>query len=140
MSTLFKTYVLFVLMFFPAIMPGSSMIPVTQRFSARSRLAPWQEAETGVMGVWNRITIDSVNVHSRISSSVNPNCTGLGGKEVEAECFSIQQNFWLSDSNGKVALWVQNVVELAGLEGGPFFAKYAFLVWTPTEALQGYQE
>lgn len=59
-----------------------------------------------------------------------------GGKEVEAECFSIQQNFWLSDSNGNVALWVQNVVELAELEGGPFFATYAFLVWTPTEALQ----
>ena len=70
-------------MFFPAIMPGSSMMPVVQRFSARNRSAPRPEAETGVVGVWNRITIDSVNVHSRISSNMNPDCTGLGGRRLK---------------------------------------------------------
>jgi hypothetical protein len=35
-----------------------------------------------------------------------------------------------------MVLWVQNVIELAELEEGLFFATYAFFVWTPTDALQ----
>jgi len=89
-----------------------------------------------VLAAWNRITIDSVNVYSMIGSEVNSDCTGLGTQETEVECFSIQQNFWVSDSKGNAVLWAQSVVELAEFEEGLLYATYAFLVWTPTEALQ----
>jgi hypothetical protein len=35
-----------------------------------------------------------------------------------------------------MVFWVQNVVELAELEEGLFFATYAFFVWAPTDPLQ----
>jgi hypothetical protein len=71
-----------------------------------------------------------------IGPEVNSDCTGLGTLETDVECFSIQQNFWVSDSKGTPVLWAQNVVELAEFEEGLLFATYAFVVWTPTEALQ----
>jgi len=67
---------------------------------------------------------------------LNRDCTWLGTTQLEVECFSIQQNFWVADSKGDMVFWTQNVIQLAELEEGVFFATYAFLVWNSTDALQ----
>jgi len=89
-----------------------------------------------VLGAWNSITIDGASVHSRRGGQLNRDCTRLGTTQSEVECFSIQQNFWISNSMGSMVFWIQNVVQLAELEEGVFFATYAFLVWNSTDGLQ----
>jgi hypothetical protein len=88
----------------------------------------------GALGVWDRITLDSVNVRSRIGSEVDPDCTHLGNQQADVECFSIQQNFWIADSKGNMVLWVQNVVQLAEM-AGQLFGTYSFFVWNSTNPL-----
>jgi len=111
------------------------MTVLGQRSSSQTNF-PQSNYETDVLAVWNRIAIDSINVHSILGSEVNRDCIDLGAQETEAECFSIQQNFWVSDSKDEPVFWVQNVVELAEFSEGAALATYAFVVWTPTEALQ----
>jgi hypothetical protein len=129
-----KTYVLLAVLLVPAIVPASTVKFAGQLTSSHNNSPSSGTSE--VFGVWNRILIDSVNVQSRIGSQVNSDCTHLGTQQGEVECFSIQQNFWISDSKGNMVLWVQNVVQLAELGKGMLFATYAFFVWTSTDPLQ----
>jgi len=106
---------------------------VPHGFSARKELA--NDAAKAI-AVWNKITIDAANVYSRRGAQLNSDCTLLGAGQAEVECFSIQQNFWISNSTGDFVFWAQNVIQLAELERGLFFATYAFLVWNSKDALQ----
>ena len=114
--------------------PGLSMTILAQRLPSQKNYAP-QPNEVDALALWNRITIGSINVHSVLGFEVNPDCIDLGAQETEAECFSIQQNFWVSDSKGDPVFWAQNIVELAEFSK-TVLATYAFVVWPPTEALQ----
>ena len=118
------------------VQPGLSMTILARRFSSQKSNDSQSNIEADVLAVWNRIAIESINVHSILGFEVNRDCTRLGAQESEAECFSIQQNFWVSNSKGDPVFWVQNVVELAEFSEGAAFATYAFVVWTPREALQ----
>jgi hypothetical protein len=89
-----------------------------------------------VLAVWNRITLDSVSVQSRRGAQVVQDCARLGTNQSEVECFSIQQNFWVTNSKGDFVFWAQNAVELAELEAGVFFGTYAFVVWNSADPLQ----
>jgi hypothetical protein len=89
-----------------------------------------------VLGAWNAITIDAAYVYSRRGSQPNPDCTRLGPNQTEVECFSIQQNFWIFNSRGKMVFWAQNAVQLAELKKGLFFGTYAFVVWSAMDPLQ----
>jgi hypothetical protein len=89
-----------------------------------------------VLGVWSSITFDHVGVQSRRGPQVIEDCSRLGTNQSEIECFSIQQNFWISNSRGDFVFWAQNAVELAQLETGVFFGTYAFVVWNSADPLQ----
>jgi hypothetical protein len=89
-----------------------------------------------VLALWNRITVDDVNVQSRRGPQVIQDCSRLGTNQTGVECFSIQQNFWISNSTGDFVFWAQNAVEFAELEAGVFFATYAFVVWNSADPLQ----
>jgi hypothetical protein len=52
------------------------------------------------------------------------------------ECFSIQQNFWISNLRRDLVFWAQNAIELAELKPGVFYATYAFVVWDMADPLQ----
>ena len=82
-----------------------------------------------VVAVWNRITLDQVRVHSRRGSRLIEDCARLGAAQSEVDCFSIQQNFWISNFKGEAQFWVQNVVEFAELKAGVFSGTYVFVVW-----------
>jgi hypothetical protein len=45
------------------------------------------------------------------------------------DCFSVQQNFWISDSSGTLVLWARNSVYLANL-GGAYHGTYSFQVYS----------
>lgn len=91
---------------------------------------------THVLAAWNRITVDAVSVQSRRGARLIQDCTKLGTNQSEVECFSIQQNFWISNSRGELVFWAQNVIELAELEAGVFFGTYAFVVWNSADPIQ----
>jgi hypothetical protein len=130
-----KVELLFTLLLLSAIVLSPDTVSAQPEFSALdSSTSPNQAGE--VLGVWNGITINAANARSRRGAQLNPDCTRLGPRQVEVECFSIQQNFWVSDFKGDVVFWVQNVVQLAELQVGLFFATYAFFVWNPKDALQ----
>lgn len=82
-----------------------------------------------VIAVWERVDLEGVAVTSRRGAAKIGDCTRVGAAQSEVDCFSIQQNFWISNSAGKMLLWTQNVVELAQLEQGVFFATFVFIVW-----------
>ena len=119
---------LFSLLLLTAVSPACPAL----RVSPNNNSGP----SNGIIGVWNSIKIVAAHVHSRRSSQLNSDCTHLGAAQSEVECFSIQQNFWVSNSHGDMVLWVQNVVQLAELADGIFFATYAFLVWNSKDPLQ----
>ncbi len=50
------------------------------------------------------------------------------------DCFSIQQNFWISDSLGDLVLWAQNAVEFANLGGTMYYGTFTFQVWNSSAA------
>jgi hypothetical protein len=82
-----------------------------------------------VIAVWERVDLEGVAVTSRRGAAKIGDCTRVGAAQTEVDCFSIQQNFWISNSAGEMLLWAQNVVELAQLEQGVFFATFVFIVW-----------
>ena len=89
-----------------------------------------------VLAAWNNISMDEVSVQSRRGARVIQDCSRLGANQSEVECFSIQQNFWISNWRGDLVFWAQNVIELAELEPGMFFGTYAFVVWNSADAVR----
>ena len=85
------------------------------------------------IAVWERVGLEGVAVTSRKGAAKIGDCTRVGAAQIEVDCFSIQQNFWISNSAGKMLLWGQNVVELAQLEEGIFFATFVFIVWNSSD-------
>ena len=76
------------------------------------------------VSVWSRITIQSVAAYSTIYERPPDDCM----RPKWVKCFSIQQNFWISDSKGVPVLWAQNVIDLAKFNA-TYYGTYSFEVW-----------
>jgi hypothetical protein len=81
------------------------------------------------IAAWERVDLEDAAVTSRKGAAKIEDCTRVGIPQTEVDCFSVQQNFWISNSAGKMLLWAQNVVQLAELRQGVFFATFVFIVW-----------
>jgi hypothetical protein len=77
------------------------------------------------ISVWSTLTVEAGDAYSSFGERPIEDC--LRPKRVD--CFSIQQNFWISDSTNKFVLWAQNTVELARLDNSIYYGTFAFQVW-----------
>lgn len=84
------------------------------------------------VSVWSKLTIESGGAYSTFAERPIEDC--LRPKRVD--CFSIQQNFWISDSANKFVLWAQNTVELARLDSQFYYGTFTFQVWNGSETRQ----
>jgi len=84
------------------------------------------------VSVWSKITIGMADAYSTLDGRPIEDC--LRPKLVD--CFSIQQNFWISDSLGNFVLWAQNTVELAKVASPTYYGTYTFQVWTNSTGRQ----
>lgn len=115
-STLLILLVIVVLSFPPRISIGET----------RTVISP------GSVSVWSRLTIEMADAYSSLNERAIEDC--LRPKRVD--CFSIQQNFWISDSLGELVLWAQNTVELASLGGTGYYGTFIFQVWNSSSPLE----
>jgi hypothetical protein len=83
----------------------------------------------GTVSIWSKITLERASAYSWTNQRPPEDC--MHPKHVE--CFSIQQNLWIFDSNGEPVLWTQNAVELAKVEGKAYLGTFAFQVWSPAQ-------
>jgi hypothetical protein len=88
--------------------------------------------EVGTTSVWSSLTFSAGGAYSTVNQRAIEDC--LRPKRVD--CFSIQQNSWISDSLGNPVLWVQNAVELAKLDGASYYGTFTFQIWNGTTARQ----
>ncbi len=79
------------------------------------------------VSVWSSLTTKIAGAYSSVAERPIQDC--LRPKPVD--CFSIQQNSWISDSTGNFVLWAQNVVELAKLDSATYYGTFTFQVWSP---------
>ncbi len=77
-------------------------------------------APTSLIGVENTVYINNV------SATNSSSCAFALG----SNCFSIQQNFWISTPTQNIAYWGQNIVWVSQLvPDGPWLAGSAYQVW-----------
>lgn len=79
---------------------------------------------SNIVSVWSRITIQNADAYSSIYESAPDDC--MHPKWVQ--CFSVQQNFWIIDSEGVPVLWAQDVIDLAKLNA-TYYGTFSFEVW-----------
>jgi hypothetical protein len=77
------------------------------------------------VSVWSTLTIKAGDAYSSFGERPIEDC--LRPKRVD--CFSIQQNFWITDSTNRFVLWAQNTVELARLDTAVYYGTFTFQVW-----------
>jgi hypothetical protein len=82
------------------------------------------------VSVWSRITIQNADAYSTIYEQPPEDCM----RPKWVKCFSIQQNFWISDSKGVPVLWAQNVIDLAKFNA-TYYGTYSFEAWTVKELM-----
>lgn len=80
---------------------------------------------SNTVSVWSKITIQNADAYSTVYEHPPDDCM----RPKWIKCFSIQQNFWIIDSNRVPILWAQNVVDLAKFNG-TYLGTYSFEVWT----------
>ncbi|MGA2972026.1 MAG: hypothetical protein ABSE39_05305 [Candidatus Bathyarchaeia archaeon] len=93
---------------------------------------PFSSIGHEAVSVWSKITIRMANADSTFGERPIEDCL----RPNRVDCFSIQQNFWISDSTGSFVLWAQNAVELAKLESPIYYGTYTFQVWNSSTARQ----
>ena len=84
------------------------------------------------ISVWSKITIGMADAYSTFGELPIEDCL----RPNLVDCFSIQQNLWISDSLGSFVLWAQNTVELAKLGSPTYYGTYTFQVWNSSSARQ----
>ena len=85
---------------------------------------------SGMVSVWSRLTIEMADAYSSLNERATEDCM----RPKRVDCFSIQQNTWISDSTGNLVLWAQNAVELAKLGGVIYYGTFTFQVWSSSTA------
>ncbi|MGD0177173.1 MAG: hypothetical protein ABSC50_10155 [Candidatus Bathyarchaeia archaeon] len=97
-----------------------------------SERTPFTTVAHEAVSVWSKITIGMADAYSTVAERPIEDC--LRPKRVD--CFSIQQNFWITDSLGNFVLWAQNTVELAKLASPIYYGTYTFQVWNSSTVPQ----
>jgi hypothetical protein len=84
------------------------------------------------VSVWSEISIERGGAYSWSGYSANlaelpavRDCL----RPFPIDCFSLQQNFWISDHFGNEVLWARNMVYLASL-GGSYHGTFSFQVYS----------
>jgi hypothetical protein len=85
-----------------------------------------------IVSVWSEIGIESGGAYS--SWGYSSDLAELPAvrdclRPFPIDCFSLQQNFWISDQSGNLVLWARNIVYLASL-GGTYHGTYSFQVYS----------
>ena len=93
---------------------------------------PFSSTRHEAVSVWSQITVRMADAYSAFGGHPIEDCL----RPNPVDCFSIQQNFWISDSVGSYVLWAQNAVELAKLESPIYSGTYSFQVWNSSMARQ----
>jgi hypothetical protein len=127
---------------------GGALLLLVVLFSVQPTVSfekiPFTALGHQAVSVWSKITIGMADAYSTlgerpIEDCLRPNLKGHEGTNpptIDVDCFSIQQNFWISDSLGNFVLWAQNTVELAKLESTTYYGTYTFQVWNSSTARQ----
>jgi hypothetical protein len=84
------------------------------------------------VSLWSKITIGMADAYSTLGERPIQDCL----RPNLVDCFSIQQNLWISDSLGNFVLWAQNTVELAKIESPTYYGTFTFQVWNSSTAGQ----
>lgn len=104
-------------------------------FAATTSIRPvFPSNSQNVVSVWSEIRIEKGGAYS--SNGYSSNLAELPAvrdclRPSSIDCFSLQQNFWISDSSGTQVLWARNLVYLASL-GGTYHGTYSFQVYSRT--------
>ncbi len=81
--------------------------------------------EPQAVSIWSQVTIKVADAYSTLNERPIEDCM----RPKLVDCFSIQQNTWISDSAGNFVLWAQNAVELAKVASPTYYGTYTFQVW-----------
>jgi hypothetical protein len=85
-----------------------------------------------IVSVWSEIGVEKGGAYSAFGyASDLAELPGVRDclRPFPIDCFSLQQNFWISDYSGNQVLWVRNIVYLASL-GGTYHGTYSFQVYS----------
>jgi hypothetical protein len=77
------------------------------------------------VSIWSQVTVKVAHAYSTLNELPIEDCM----RPKLVDCFSIQQNTWISDSTGNFVLWAQNAVELAKVANPTYYGTYTFQVW-----------
>jgi hypothetical protein len=77
------------------------------------------------ISIWSEVTVGMADAYSSVAERPIEDCL----RPNRVDCFSIQQNFWVTDSLGNYVFWAQNVVELAKLASPIYYGTYTFQIW-----------
>ena len=115
---------------------GGALLLLVVLFSAQPTVSfertPFTVLGHQAVSVWSKITIGMADAYSTLGERPIEDCL----RPNLVDCFSIQQNFWISDSLGNFVLWAQNTVELAKLESPTYYGTFTFQVWNSSTARQ----
>ena len=112
-----------------AIAPSLIVICFLFAAATSSRLA-FPSNSQQVVSVWSEISIEKGGAYSTSTMNELPavrDCL----RPFPIDCFSLQQNFWISDQSGNQVLWARNLVYLGSL-GGAYHGTYSFQVFSWT--------
>jgi hypothetical protein len=77
------------------------------------------------ISIWTSLTMEDGGAYSSLIEHGIVDCM----RPRLVDCFSIQQNTWITDSMGNYVLWAQNVVQLARLDAASYYGTFTFQVW-----------
>ena len=104
-------------------------------FAAATSIRPvFSGSSQQVVSVWSEISIEKGGAYSAFGySSDLAELPGVRDclRPFPMDCFSLQQNFWISDYSGNQVLWARNLVYLANL-GGTYHGTFSFQVYSRT--------
>jgi len=93
---------------------------------------PFTTPSHEAVSVWSKITIGIADAYSTFGQRPIEDCL----RPQRVDCFSVQQNFWISDSIGNSVLWAQNTVEFAKLASTIYYGTFTFQVWNSSTVRQ----
>lgn len=79
-----------------------------------------------VVSVWSELLIESGDADSSTGIAAPRDCM----RPNRIDCYSLQQNFWISDSQGNLRFWAQNIVLLAKWKNQTYYGTFGFEIWS----------
>ena len=89
-----------------------------------------EESLERAIAIWDQITLYDAFAQSQTEGGGPTEvCKSLDGSSVWSSCFSVQQNYWIYNSQNAGVFWAQNVIHVAELSEGHYAATYTFVVF-----------